>query len=74
MMAWTIFYNPITLSPGAQLWLLLPLVLVVAVVYKTLRAGYIREIPLSVVKVYLYMVGALIALAVGLWAVQSIFL
>lgn len=74
MIAWTLFYTPMTLSPSAQLWLLLPLVLVVAVVYKTLRASHVREIPVVVVKVYLYMVGALIALAVGLWAIQAIFL
>jgi hypothetical protein len=74
MIAWIPFVNPMHLSPGAELWLLLPLALAVAVVYKTVRAQSLPMIPRQVGALYLYLVAALTVLCGALWAVQALFL
>ena len=70
-LAWQLFRNTIVLPHRELIWLLLPLCLSVAIVYKTLRAGHYRRIPRDVVVLMAYMTTGLVALAVGLWAVQE---
>lgn len=70
MIAWTIFYNPLILPQNIVLWLLLPLCLSVAVVYKTVRVINLRQLPREIVMLIAYMVGGLIVLGGILWAVQ----
>jgi hypothetical protein len=51
--------------------LLLPLLLSVAVIYKTVRLDDLRRLPMQVLMLMLYMIGGLGALAVGLWALHT---
>jgi hypothetical protein len=69
--AWTLFYNPITLSSGNELWLLLPLCAAVGIIYKTIRASHLRVLAREILFLMVYMVVGLVALCVGLWAIQE---
>jgi hypothetical protein len=71
MIAWTPFYHPMTLSSDAVMWLVLPLALAVAVVYKAIRVGHVRELPRQVAVLMVQMVAGLIALGLVLWAVAT---
>ncbi len=66
-----IFYNPMTLPCDSLLWLMLPLTVSVAIVYKTLRTPHLRRLPLQVLALIGYMAAGVVALAVGLWAIQA---
>jgi len=70
MMAWTMFFHPMTIPTWAVLWLILPLCLAVAVVYKTIRVGDLSKLPRSVAVLVAYMVGGLTLLSVALWLIQ----
>ena len=70
MIAWTIFHNPMIIPQNLVLWLLLPLCLSVAIVYKTIRTKNLRKLPTEIVGLMAYMVGGLILLGGVLWAVQ----
>ena len=71
MMAWTIFYNPVSLPTDSQLWLILPLSVSVAIVYKTLRTHNLRRLPLEVLALVAYLIVGTAGLAAGLWFVQA---
>ena len=72
MIAWTIFYHPIYLDGhGSTLWLLLPLCLSVALTYKTIRLHSLRRLHLAVLALMIYMIAGLVALGLGLWAIQT---
>jgi len=60
----TLFYNPVSLPADALLWLLPPLCLAVAIVYKTIRTQNIRRLWLDTALLFLYMMGGLAALMV----------
>ena len=64
-----LFYHPMELHSGLLLWLLLPLLAGVAVVYKTVRTQEIRRLPLETLVAY--MLGGLAALGAALWLVQQ---
>jgi hypothetical protein len=64
-----LFVNPMVIPYAAQLWLLLPLCLSVAVVYKTVRVPDVRKLPLEIAKMMGYLVGGLTILAIVLWGV-----
>ena len=66
-----IFYNPITLPCDSLLWLMLPLVVSVAIVYKTVRTHNLRRLPLEILGLVGYVAAGVVALAVGLWAIQA---
>ena len=66
-----LFSKPMTLHFHSLLWLLMPLCIVVAVIYKTLRTEDPRRLPMEVVHLVLYMAGGLVALGVGLWVVHE---
>lgn len=74
MMPAVLFYHPMVLPQTAVLWLILPLCLSVAVVYKTLRTADLRRLPREVVGLMAYIVGGLILLGTVLWLVQRLFL
>ena len=68
----SLFYNPIQLpSDSLLVWLVLPLCVAVAVVYKTLRTRSLRRLPLEIGLLMLYMVLGLAALGAGLWLIQE---
>lgn len=66
-----LFYHPMTAPSGWTLWLILPLCLMVAIVYKTIRAQELRTVPRQVTMLMLYIVVGLVALGSALWAFQA---
>lgn len=75
MMAWTLFVNPLPVSAANwSLWLLLPLLASVAIVYKTIRATDLRRLPLDVVLLVGYMIAGLVGLGAAIWLIRAIFL
>ena len=71
MMAWTIFTHPMFIGFHQQIWLLLPICVSVAIVYKTIRTEDLRRLPRQIGVAFAQMVGGLIALSVVLWALQE---
>lgn len=65
------FVHPIILPYGSLLWLMAPLMVSVAIVYKTLRTRHLRRLPLEILALMGYIAGGVVALAVGLWAIQA---
>lgn len=57
----TLFTNPMELGPW-HVWLLLPLLAVCAIVYKTIRAEHTRQIPRQVLALWLYITIGLVVL------------
>jgi len=74
MSDWTIFVNPMTLRLDNILWLLPPLCLSVAIVYKTIRTPRLARVPMEVFLLLVYMSGGLLALGIVLWAIQEFWL
>jgi len=69
MIAFTLFYNPMTIHFYNQIWLVLPVCVAVAIIYKTVRTQNLRRLPLEILASLGYMVGGLVALAVILWLI-----
>jgi hypothetical protein len=74
MIAWTLFYNPILVPQTVALWLILPMCLSVAIVYKTVRTSDLRKLPREITGLMVYMAGGLVLLGLVLWLVQRLFL
>ena len=70
MIAWQLFWNPIEMGQDA-LWLVLPLCAVVAVVYKTVRVQTLRQLPMNILGLWLYMLFGLSCLAVALYLLNE---
>lgn len=62
----TLFVTPAPIAPGARLLLLLPLAASVSIVYKTIRCGEVREIPLASVVLWFTIVGGMLAVGIVL--------
>ncbi|MFP4104453.1 MAG: hypothetical protein ACLFVU_00040 [Phycisphaerae bacterium] len=71
MLAWTLFYNPVHVPQSMALWLMIPLLIGLGIVYKTVRTRNLRRLPLEIALLILYMGGGLFALGLGLWIVQE---
>lgn len=67
-----LFTTAMELPAGRRAFLILPLCLSIAVVYKTLRVPHIREIPLASIVLWITIVIAMYAVGVGLWAIFSL--
>jgi len=65
----TLFVHPMTLPFYSLLWLLPPLCLGVAIIYKTIRTDDIRRLPRQVLGLAVYMAGGLAGLGAGLWLI-----
>lgn len=75
MIAWTLFYNPVErFSDLGQLLMMLPLLVAVAVIYKTIRTRNIRRLPIEILNLIGYMIGGLTVLGVALWGIQRYWL
>jgi hypothetical protein len=70
MTAWTIFHNPMTLSWGAMLWLVIPLCASVSLAYKTIRTRDLSRLPYEAIFLLVYILGGLAALGAGLWLIM----
>ncbi len=69
----TIFMDPITFD-GHRLWMLLPLTLVIAVVYKATRLNDIRSLPIAALLLWITILGGMLGVAVFLYVVMAVFL
>ena len=67
----TLFSNPIELSDTAQLLLVLPLCIAVAIVYKTIRLKDLHRLWLEVAALVGYMIAGLGALGLSLWLIRE---
>lgn len=67
----TLFVHPLNVSATAAFWLLLPLLLAVAVIYKAVRAPDLRRIGLGIASLMVYMVAGLAALGAALWLIHQ---
>ncbi|HAU38423.1 MAG TPA: hypothetical protein DCX07_12010 [Phycisphaerales bacterium] len=71
MIAWQLFLNPMMLPSGLVLYLVIPLCVSVAVVYKTVRAPSLRRLWIEIPFAVVYMLAGLAALAVALFLIQE---
>lgn len=67
-----IFTSGIELAVGQRLWLMLPLCLSVAVVYKATRVERMRDLPIAALGLWVTIVLGMGLVGVGLWAVFSL--
>ena len=67
-----LFTTAMELPAGRRAFLILPLCLSIAVVYKTLRVSDVRKVPLASIVLWITIVVAMYAVGVGLWAVFSL--
>ena len=67
-----LFMHPVLMGQSS-LFLVLPLMAVVGLVYKTVRVKYLRQLPLAVLWIWGYMLAGSIALALGLMLLVRIF-
>jgi hypothetical protein len=67
-----LFTHPVLLPAGDVLWLVLPLCVAVALVYKAIRAPSMGRFWLQSLWLIVLMAGGLAALGVALWLVYTI--
>lgn len=67
----SVFHQPVDVSTGMALWLVLPLTVAVAVVYKTIRTRNLRRLPLEIAALVGYIVAGLTVLGTGLYLIQE---
>lgn len=67
----TLFYNPLQLQWSGILWMLFPLCIAVATIYKTIRTNDIHRLPCEIAKLSAYLIGGLIVLAAGAWLIVT---
>ncbi|MGD8451247.1 MAG: hypothetical protein PVJ57_05460 [Phycisphaerae bacterium] len=70
LLAWIPFVHPLKLPPGARLWMVLPLVLCVAVVYRATRARSVRDLPKATVWTFVNIIVGMVAIAVAFYLVH----
>ncbi len=68
----TLFIHPLVIE-RFWLWLLLPLLLVIAVVWKSLKTGNLRRLPLEIGRFFLLEVGGMAGLAIALYLIVYLF-
>ena len=66
-----LFDKPMTLHFYSLLWLLMPLCVVVAIVYKTIRTQYLAQLPMAITRLVVYMAVGLVVLGMTLWALHE---
>ncbi len=67
----TLFVHPLTLPAGARLWMVIPLVLCIAVVYRATRSRQVAELPLASLKAALNILVGMVAIAVGFYGLHE---
>lgn len=71
-----LFVHPIELPTALRLWMLLPLLVCVAVVYRATRARRARDLPKSTVVTFVNILAGMAALALAFygahWLVQRV--
>ena len=67
-----VFTTAIELSGPQRLFMMLPLCLSVAIVYKTTRCTSLKEVPSSAILLWVTIVLSMLGVGVGLWLLFSI--
>jgi hypothetical protein len=65
-----LFVHPLNLPYGARLWMMLPLVACVALVYRATRARHARELPRATLMTFTYTVVGMALIAAAFYAVH----
>ena len=65
-----LFIHPLSLPYGARLWMMLPLVACVALVYRATRARQVREMPRATAVTFIYTVVGMALIAVAFYLVH----
>ena len=71
MMAWALFVNPMPLTASAAFWLLLPLCVAVATVYRTVRIQHTQRLLVAILKLLGYIVVGMAIISVILWLIGT---
>lgn len=66
-----LFTNPQSFS-SKGLWIVIPLSLAVAAVYKTIRADSLRQLPRDILQLALYILAGVVGLMLAGWIVVSL--
>lgn len=74
LLAWTPFVNPLKLPDGTRLWLVLPLLLCVAAVYRVTRARTAAELPLPILTTFFNILIGMVLIAAGAYIAHEIVL
>ncbi len=67
-----LFVNPLPLPSGARLWMLLPLLLCVATVYRASRARHVRELPLATLLTFINILVGMLLIAAGFYGLHRL--
>lgn len=67
-----LFVNPINLPSGARLWMMLPLVACVALVYRATRARHAGELPRATILTFINIVVGMSLIALGFYVVHTL--
>lgn len=65
-----LFIHPIKLPPGARLWMVLPLVLSIAIIYRATRARRASEMPWPTLVNFFTIVLSMCLIAAGFYALH----
>lgn len=63
-----LFQNPVQLS-SQTLWMVVPVCVAVAAVYKTLRTRSLHRLPMEILQLSLYMLLGVAGLVAGFWLI-----
>lgn len=69
-----LFIHPLKLPPGGRLWMLLPLALCIALVYRVTRSRSPRELLPAALYTFANIVVGMVLIAVGLYAAHELVL
>ena len=70
LLSWIPFLHPIRLPAGSRLWMLLPLVLCIAAVYRATRARSLRRMPRATLITSVNITVGMVAIAVAFYLVH----
>ncbi len=70
LLGW-LMLHPITLPDSWRLWMLLPLVACVALVYRATRARTASELPWPTVKTFVQILVGMVLIALGFWVAHG---
>ncbi|QOJ15007.1 MAG: hypothetical protein HRU75_10270 [Planctomycetia bacterium] len=74
LVAWAPFVNPLKLPPGTRLWLVLPLLLCVAIVYRVTRAQSAAGLVRPTLTTFLNILIGMVLIAAGAYAAHELVL
>lgn len=71
VLGWIPFLHPVKIPTGARLWMVLPLVLCVAAVYRATRVRTVRQMPKATLVTFVNIIIGMVAIAVAFYVVHQ---